>query len=134
MMIMRTTLLATASLVFATANALAADLAGPEIIKLISGNTLYIDYAADNRSGAPGQGANYYTADGKVAIKFPDGKVQKGTWTLKDNSTCIVWEGLPVPPCTKYDKAGDKITLINLGTGKPRGTVSKVVAGNPEKL
>ena len=81
-----------------------------------------------------GAGILVYTADGKVTSKFPNGQSWKGTWAVKDNTSCITWEGRPPNPCTRYDKVGETTTLINIADGQPRGTITKVVPGNPEKL
>jgi hypothetical protein len=117
-----------------TPTANAADLTGSEISKLLSGNTLYVEFAATNVNTGAGAGVLAYTADGKVTSKFPNGQSWKGTWVVKDNTSCITWEGRPPNPCTRYDKNGDTTTLINMADGKPRGTISKTVPGNPEKL
>jgi hypothetical protein len=112
----------------------AADLTGAEITKLISGNTLYMEFVAANVNTGAGAGLLVYTVDGKVTSKFPNGQSWKGTWLVKDNTSCITWESRPPNPCTRYDKVGDITTLINMADGRPRGTITKVAPGNPEKL
>jgi hypothetical protein len=116
------------------ASAQAADMTGADIAKLISGNTLYMEFVAANVNTGAGAGVLVYTADGKVTSKFPNGQSWKGTWVVKDNTSCITWEGRPPNPCTRYDKVGETTTLINIADGRPRGTITKVVPGNPEKL
>jgi hypothetical protein len=124
---------ATCLLVAFAPAAQAADLTGAEITKLLSGNTLYFEFA--NPVAGDGQGAIYYGADGKVLTKMPNGQKWKGTWTVKDdNSACFVWEVGPPPGCTKYDKTGDTMISINPADGKPRGKLVKSVPGNAEKL
>jgi hypothetical protein len=111
----------------------AAEITSPEITKLLTGNTLYFEFA--NPVAGTGQGALYYGADGKVLTKMPNGQKWKGTWTVKpDNSACFVWEVGPEPGCTKYDKTGDTTTSINAADGKPRGKLVKAVPGNAENL
>ncbi len=112
----------------------AADMTGAEITKLVSGNTVYIAFEAGNAATGAGDGMIHYTADGKVSSKFPNGQAWKGVYVIKDNTSCITWEGRPPNPCTRYDKQGETVTLINTADGKPRGKVTKTVAGNPEKL
>jgi hypothetical protein len=125
---------ATCLLLASIASAQAADLTGADITKLISGNTLYLEFVAANVNTGAGAGILVYTADGKVTSKFPNGQSWKGTWVVKDNTSCITWEGRPPNPCTRYDKVGETTTLINMADGKPRGTITKVAPGNPEKL
>ena len=122
------------TLLAGTSSAKAGDLAGAEITKLISGNTVYIEFNAVNVNTGAGPGVLYYAADGKVTGKFPNGSAPKGIWVMKDNTSCITWDGQPPNPCTKYDKQGEVVTLINTGDGKPRGKIVKTSAGNAEKL
>jgi hypothetical protein len=88
----------------------------------LAGNMLYVEFVVA------------YTADGKVTSRFPNGQSWKGTWVVMDDTSCITWEGRPANPCTRYDKTGETTTLINMADGKPRGTITKVAPGNPEKL
>jgi hypothetical protein len=81
-----------------------------------------------------GQGVLYYAADGNALYKTGSGKVLHGTWTIKDNTSCITWKEQANNPCSRYDKTGDTITVINVATGQVRGKVLKVVDGNPEKI
>jgi hypothetical protein len=127
-------LLLASATIASTPAATAAELTAADITKLVSGNTLYIEFAATNVNTGGGAGVIAYTADGQVAAKFPNGQSWKGTWVVKDNTSCITWTGRPPNPCTRYDKTGDTTSLINMADGKPRGTITKVVPGNPEKL
>ena len=43
-------------------------------------------------------------------------------------------ENTPNNACTRYDKQGDTITLINIATGKARGKIVKTAPGNAENL
>ena len=107
---------------------------GADITKLVSGNTAYIQFDGTTGNTGAGLGLIYYATDGKVATKFPNGNALKGVWVIKDNTSCITFEGRPPNPCTKYDKEGEVITLINTADGKARGKIVKFAAGNPEKL
>jgi hypothetical protein len=114
-------------------SATAADLTGAELKTLLSGKSVYLENTATSTAGA-GQGVIYYAADGSALYKTGSGKVLHGTWTIKDNTSCIEWKEQPNNPCSRYDKTGDTITVINVATGQVRGKVLKVVDGNPEKI
>ena len=120
--------------IFTVQPAFSADLTGPEIQKLLSGTTIYLEFATDNPVTGGGGGVMAYTTDGKVSTKFPNGSSLKGTWVVKDNTSCITWDGQPPAPCTRFDKTGEVITSINTASGKPRGKITKTAPGNPEKL
>jgi hypothetical protein len=117
-------------------SAAAADLTGAELKTLLSGKSVYLQNTATSTAGA-GQGVLYYAADGTALYKTGSGKVLHGTWTIKDNTSCITWKEQTNNPCSRYDKAGatvDTITVINVATGQVRGKVIKIVDGNPEKI
>jgi hypothetical protein len=115
------------------ASATAAELTGAEVKELLSGNTLYVEFTA-SITGTNGVGKLYYTPDGAVLYKTPKGDLWHGAVTFKDNTSCIDWKEHPNNACTKYDKQGDTITLINTQTGEARGKVVKTVPGNAENL
>ena len=114
--------------------AAAAELTGAEIKELISGKSVYLELTAASATGTPGQGVIYYDPDGSALYKTTKGVMWHGKWTMKDNSACVDWKEAPNNPCTKYDKQGDTITIINVATGQVRGKVLKTAAGNAEKL
>ena len=118
-----------------TAAAVAADLTEAELKELMVGKTLYLELqAAGSVTGAGGQGAIFYAQDGIAHYKTPKGEMWQGKYSFKGNTQCSDWKQSPNNPCTRYDKQGDTITLINVATGQPRGKVVKTAAGNPEKL
>ncbi len=55
------------TLVAHTANSHAADMTAAEITKLVSGNTVYVAFEASQVNSGAGEGALYYSADGKVS-------------------------------------------------------------------
>ncbi len=114
-------------------SAAAADLTGAELKTLLSGKSVYLENTATSTAGV-GQGVLYYAADGSALYKTGSGKVLHGTWTIKDNTSCITWKEQANNPCSRYDKTGDTITVINVATGQVRGKVIKVVDGNSEKI
>jgi hypothetical protein len=76
----------------------------------------------------------YYAADGTALYKTAGGTMWHGTWTVKDNTACVDWKEKPNNPCSKYDKQGNTINIVNVTTGEVRAKVVKVVAGNSENL
>ncbi|MGA8614949.1 MAG: hypothetical protein WB760_25395 [Xanthobacteraceae bacterium] len=113
-------------------SAVAADLTGAELKELLTGKSVYLQNTATSTAGA-GQSVLYYAADGTALYKTGSGRVLHGTWTIKDNTTCNVWKEQP-NACSRYDKTGDTINVVNAATGEIRGKVLKIVDGNPEKI
>jgi hypothetical protein len=116
------------------ASAMAADLTGAEIKTLIAGNTVYLETMAGSVTGTPGNGVVYYAADGTTLYRTPKGEMWHGTWAIKENSNCNTWKEVGKPACSKYDKQGGKITLINPENGQVRAKITKTASGNAEKL
>lgn len=112
----------------------AADMSTDELRRLLVGRTYYLDVAAGGTLANGGQATLYFAPDGTVLNRIPSGKIQQGTWTIKDDAVCVAWKDLPPNPCSKYDKQGDVVTVINLATGQPRGKISKTADGNAENL
>ena len=131
--ITRILLAATRSLSLIAA-ASAADMPGADITKLISGKSVYLELTADSATGTPGQGVIFYATDGSALFRTAKGLIWHGKWTMKDNTVCVDWKEVANNPCTKYDKQGDTISIINVATGKARGKVIKSADGNAEKL
>jgi len=67
-------------------------------------------------------------------FQMAKGTLNHGTWTVKDNTLCNDWKEVPNNPCSKFDKQGDTVAVINASTGQARGRIVKIVDGNPEKL
>ena len=122
-----------AMVLFSSHTAGAADLTGPELASMFHGKTAYIDFAPNKQGTGGGLGSIYYYADGKVVGRAADGKVRTGMRIIKDNTTCLTWEGSPPAPCARLEKDGDKLKVIGVD-GTPLGTIMKIVDGNPEKL
>lgn len=111
----------------------AADMTGAQIKELISGKSVYLENTAASTGGI-GQGVIYYAADGSSLFKTAKGPIQHGTWTIKGDTVCNDWKEQPNNPCSRYDKQGETITVVNVATGQPRGKIMKIVAGNSEKI
>jgi hypothetical protein len=126
--------IATIGSVWLIGSASAAELTGAEIKELLAGKSAYLELTAASVAGTPGQGVIYYSTDGNALYKTAKGVMWHGTWTIKGNTICLDWKEAPNNPCTKYDKQGDTISIINVATGQIRGKVLKTAAGNAEKL
>jgi hypothetical protein len=111
----------------------AAELTGAEIKELVSGKTVYLELTA-SVTGSTGTGVIFYDANGNLLYKTPKGDTWHGTWTIKENTACLDWKESPNNACTKYDKQGDTISLINAQTGQTRGKLVKTAPGNAENL
>ncbi len=119
----------------ATTIAVAADLNAAQLKELLVGKTAYLELeAAGSVTGAGGQGAIYYSPEGTAFYKTPKGEMWSGPYTFKGDTQCTEWKQTPNNACTRYDKQGDTITLINTSTGKARGKLVKTAPGNPENL
>jgi hypothetical protein len=133
---MRTTVgaaLAAASLVAVAGTAVGADMTGDEIKAMISGKTVYLECGGTS-TGGQGQGVIYYAADGTALYKSAGRGMLHGTWAVKGNTRCTDWKEVPNNPCSRYDKQGDTITLVNVATNQPRCKISKTASGNAENL
>ena len=98
------------------------------------GRTYYLEVTAGGTLAQAGQAILYFAPDGTVLNRVPSGKLQQGTWTIKDDTVCVAWKDLPPNPCSRYDKQGDVVTVINVSTGQPRGRIVKTADGNVENL
>jgi hypothetical protein len=97
-------------------SAAAADMTGAQIKELVSGNSLYLENTATSSGGA-GLGVIYYDADGSALFKTAKGSILHGKWAIKENTVCIDWKERPNNPCSRYDKQGDVVSIINVDTG-----------------
>jgi hypothetical protein len=114
--------------------AAAEELSGREIKALIEGKTAYLETTAASGTHTPGKGAIYYAADGSALYKTPMGLIWHATWYIKNDSACHDWREAPNNPCTKFDRQGDKVNMVNVATGRIRAVIVKFAAGNAEQL
>lgn len=112
----------------------AADLTGPEIKALLSGKTVYVETTAASASGRAGQGVIFWAEDGTALYKTPSGAIMHGKWEIKGNTNCTDWKERPNTACTRYDKAGDTVTVFDTVSGQVRAKILKTVPGNADKL
>ena len=122
------------SFVALAGTAVAADLTGPEIKALLYGKTVYLETTAASAAGKAGQGVIYWTEDGTAIYKTPDGSVMHGKSEIKGNTNCTEWKERPGTGCTRYDKQGDVVTIIDVKSGQVRAKIVKTAPGNAEKL
>jgi hypothetical protein len=116
-------------------SAMAAELTGSEIKDMIAGKSVYLEtVAAGSVTGVSGQGVIYYAPDGTGLYKTPKGEMWHGTWAIKDNTNCSNWKEAGKVACSKYDKQGDTVSIINTETGQVRAKILKTVPGNAENL
>jgi hypothetical protein len=113
---------------------MSADMSTEELRKFLVGRTYYLEVAAGGTLATAGHATLYFATDGVVLNRVPSGKIQQGTWTIKDNSVCVAWKDLPPNPCSRYDRQGDVVSVINMATGQARGKIIKTADGNPENL
>jgi hypothetical protein len=118
----------------ATNPAIAADMSTDELRQFLIGRTYYLETTAGGTLAQSGQAILYFAPEGGVINRVPSGKIQQGAWTIKDNTVCVVWKDLPPNPCSRYDRQGDLVTVINVQTGQPRGKIIKSADGNVEGL
>ena len=114
--------------------ALAADMTDAEIKAYLSGNTTYLETTPASASGKAGQGVIYWGTDGTALYKTPDGSIMHGKSEIKGNTNCTEWKERPGVGCTRYDKQGDVITVIDAKSGAVRAKIVKSAPGNAEKL
>jgi hypothetical protein len=114
--------------------ALGAELTGAEIRTLLYGKTVYLETTAASAAGKAGQGVIYWSEDGTAVYKTPDGSIMHGKSEVKGNTNCTEWKERPGTGCTRYDKQGDVVTIIDVKSGQTRAKILKTVPGNAEKL
>ena len=102
---------------------------------LLSGNTLYLTIPAGNPALPNGGEVPFkYGADGASSARLSADLVLIGTWTLKVDHYCVDWNNGPKDSCTSIIKSPEGITLLDTSNGEVRGTVSRIVPGNPEGI
>jgi hypothetical protein len=130
----RHVLIAAIGLFFVISSAIAAELTGSEIKDMISGRSVYLETAAGSVTGTSGNGVIYYAADGTALYKTPKGVMWHGTWAIKDNTNCSNWKEAGKVTCSKYDKQGNTVSIINPENGQVRAKILKTAPGNAENL
>ena len=114
--------------------AVAADMTGAEIKATFAGKTTYLETTAASASGKAGEGVIYWAEDGTALYKTPTGAMWHGKWEIKGNTACVDWKERPNNPCTRWDKTGDAVSIVDAASGQVRAKVVKTAPGNAEKL
>ena len=134
MRIVARTIMVVTGVVGIMSSAFAADMTGAEIKAYLSGKTAYLEATSASAGGAAGQGVIYWAADGTALYKTPTGAMLHGKWEIKGNTNCTDWKERPGTGCVRYDKAGNVVTVIDVGSGQTRAKIVKTAPGNAEKL
>jgi len=102
---------------------------GAQLDALMTGNTVYL---TEPNSG--GEIVLWYGADGKAMARLPSKSMLDGTWSIKGDSSCIVWRYSPKDSCSKLIKRADEMVLLEADTNRLLGTVTRIVPTNVENL
>jgi len=102
---------------------------GAQLDALMTGNTLYLE----EPNGA-GEIVLWYGADGVAMARLPSGSMLDGTWSIKGDSSCIVWSYSPKDSCSKILRSNESMTLNEADSDRLLGTVFRIVPGNVENL
>ena len=117
------------------ASAQDATLDDAQLDALLTGHTLYIAVPPGPAGGPEGGIAPFrYGADGSASAALPTGTTLVGAWSIADGQYCVDWENGPQDSCTALRKAAGAIELVDRAEGEVRGTVERIVPGNPENL
>lgn len=102
---------------------------------LLTGNTLYLDIPAGGPALPEGGVVPFrYGADGSSSARLSPALTLVGTWELIEDHYCVNWENGPKNSCTKIEKTENGIVLLDNDSGEIRGTVERIVPGNPEGI
>jgi len=119
----------------ATGVAYAASLNEMQLDGLLTGNTVFLSIPPGGPALPEGGIVPFkYGADGTSAVRLSSKMTLVGTWILKDDQYCVDWENGPKNSCTRIVKTETGIELIDVDSGDTRGTVDRIVPGNPEGL
>ncbi len=102
---------------------------GTQLDALMTGNSVYL---AEPNSG--GEIVLWYGADGRAMARLPSAAMLDGTWSIKDDYSCIVWSYSPKDSCSRLVKFSDRMELQEKGSNRVLGIVRRIVPGNAEAL
>jgi len=125
----------TLATLLSTGLAQAATLNELQLDGLLTGNTIYLIVPAGGPALPEGGIVPFkYGADGSSAARLSSSMTLVGTWSLKKDHYCANWDNGPKNSCTKLEKSPSGIAFIDIKSGDIRGTVERIVPGNPEGL
>lgn len=123
------------SALIAAGTAHAAPLNEMQLDGLLTGNTVYLNVPAGNPALPDGGIVPFkYGSDGSSSARLSAELTLVGTWTLESDHYCVDWNNGPKNSCTKVIKTAEGISLVDANTDDVRGTVERVVPGNPEGI
>ncbi|MEM9106474.1 MAG: hypothetical protein AAGC96_12535 [Pseudomonadota bacterium] len=119
-----------------TAQAAETTMSKPQLEALLTGNTVYIDVPAGSPAGGPDGGVApiRYSTDGSVAAALPNGTKLVGRYAINGEQYCVDWDNGPQNSCTTIVKSPTGMMMFDAKAKEPRGTVNRIVPGNPENL
>jgi hypothetical protein len=111
-------------------------LSASQISVLIKGQTAYLKVPAGGPFGSGGELPFYYAADGTATLKYPTGKVRKGTWAIAEpDQYCVIWSDIaPEKSCTRISKAADGSYGARRATDNVPLPILRFTQGNAENL
>ncbi len=113
----------------------AATLNEAQLDGLLAGNTVYLSIPVGNPARPEGGIVPFkYGADGTASVRLSDDLTLVGTWSINSDHYCVDWSNGPKNSCTKVVKSQDGIDLVDPKSGDSRGTIERIVPGNPEQL
>ena len=98
-----------------------------QVDAILTGITVYL-------ATPSGTAPVHYGADGRSAAALPNGTTLVGTWRIAGDGYCVDWENGPRNSCTHVIKRAGAIGLSDAATAEPRGSIDRIVPGNPEGL
>lgn len=121
-----------------SANTQAAEttMSGSQLEALLTGNTVYIDIPAGTPAGGSDGGVApiRYGTDGSVAAALPNGTRLVGRYAIDGGQYCVDWDNGPQNSCTTIVKSPAGMMMLDAEKREPRGTVNRIVPGNPENM
>lgn len=119
----------------AASTAGAATLNEVQLDGLLAGNTAYLSIPAGSPARPEGGIVPFkYGADGSASVRLSEDLTLVGTWTINSDHYCVDWSNGPKNSCTKVVKSEEGIHLVDPKSGDSRGTIERIVPGNPEQL
>lgn len=119
--------------ILATGTAAADTLNELQLDGLLTGNTVYLSVPPGGPALPEGGIVPFrYGSDGSSAARLSTKLTLVGKWAIKDDHYCVDWDNGPKSSCTRLVKTAEGITFFDFGSGDLRGTVERIVPGNPE--
>jgi len=101
-------------------------LVGEALAVILIGSTHYVDVGKNDDA------IIYYPSDTVAHMTLPDGPTWKGAMEIREDGYYVDWEGGPEGYWQISYQPG-KFVYIS-PEGKPAGTVTRIVPGNPENF